>query len=149
MVGDDQADYLLEMKGYAARIGVAEQVIWSGIRTEEDLLAEYFGADLFVMTSAHENFSNATAEAMALGLPVVVSGRCGIARDVRRRHAGRVVPLDGMATAQAIRSIFSEPAVYEQLSENAEEAAIELYRPEEIAGRTMDEFEEVIGYKRR
>lgn len=47
------------------------EVVFTGIKTGEDLAAHYASADLFVFPSKTETFGNVTLEAMASGLPVV------------------------------------------------------------------------------
>ena len=65
-------------------------------------------ADVFVLPSYHENFSLATAEAMAASLPVVVSDQVGIAWEINEAAAGIVVPTDSpTALATAIEHFFS------------------------------------------
>lgn len=58
----------------------------------EDLEAALNAADLFVLPSINENFGNAAAEAVAAGVPVLLTDTCGIAPMIHRR-AGLAVPL--------------------------------------------------------
>ena len=62
-----------ELPRLAARLGVAERVLFVGGVADDDRLADWYrAADLFVLpTTAYEGFGMATAEALASGTPVV------------------------------------------------------------------------------
>jgi glycosyltransferase involved in cell wall biosynthesis len=62
-----------ELPRLAARLGVAERVLFVGRIADDDRLADWYrAADLFVLpTTAYEGFGMATAEALASGTPVV------------------------------------------------------------------------------
>jgi glycosyltransferase involved in cell wall biosynthesis len=57
----------------ASAAGVADRVVFRGRVPDEELLAWYRGADLFISLSAHESFGLAVLEAAAAGVPVVAS----------------------------------------------------------------------------
>ncbi|MHC4597622.1 MAG: glycosyltransferase [Planctomycetota bacterium] len=53
--------------------GAASRVVFTGAVSDEDLVHLYAGADLFVFPSLYEGFGLPVLEAMALGVPVIVS----------------------------------------------------------------------------
>ncbi len=57
-----------------------------------DPVAAYHRAELFVLPSLEDGFGFVTAEAMACGLPVVVTDQCGSAEWVRPGETGWVAP---------------------------------------------------------
>jgi len=67
--GDETENY----KNLAHRLGVAEQVNFLGYVPRENMPILYQNADLFILPSYNEGMSNALLEAMACGLPVLVS----------------------------------------------------------------------------
>ena len=93
-----------ELQQQARKLGVADSIDWVG--HVSDPFPYLRGARLFVMTSRFEGTPNALLEAMACGLPAVVSdaspGPCemiGSGDDA----AGLIVPVeDASATADAI-----------------------------------------------
>jgi glycosyltransferase involved in cell wall biosynthesis len=67
-----------------------------------DPLNAYRDADLLVLPTLHDGFGYVVAEAMACGLPVITTYRCGAAEWVRHRESGWVVPAgsaDSLAAA--------------------------------------------------
>ncbi len=79
----------------------------------EDLL---FAADLFVLPSREEGLSQALLEAMAAGLPVVVSDIPGNRRAVTDGIQGIAVPMDDAAAlAEAIERLLERPNLAMQL----------------------------------
>ncbi|MCD6364721.1 MAG: glycosyltransferase, partial [Planctomycetes bacterium] len=88
VVGDMENRYGLRMKALATELGLDKLVTWSGYQSDAALADRYEQADLFVLTSAHENFSMVVAEAMSAGLPVVVTNQVGLADDVESCNAG-------------------------------------------------------------
>ena len=67
----------------AARLGLAERVIWRGALPQEEVIAAYRAADLFVLASRiapdgdRDGLPNVLLEAGAMELPVVASGTAG------------------------------------------------------------------------
>jgi L-malate glycosyltransferase len=56
---------------YAAQLGLAGAVTFTGHARDETVASAYEAADVLVVTSAHEGFCVPVVEAMAAGLPVV------------------------------------------------------------------------------
>lgn len=67
--GDEMKAYMQ----YAKDKNVSDQIIFSGYVPREKMPEKYQQADVFVLPSYNEGMSNALLEAMACGLPVVVT----------------------------------------------------------------------------
>jgi UDP-glucose:(heptosyl)LPS alpha-1,3-glucosyltransferase len=72
----------------ARRLGQAHRVTFAG--AQEDPRPFYGAADAFVLPTLYDALSNAVLEAMACGLPVITSDRCGAGELVRAHDAGTV-----------------------------------------------------------
>jgi glycosyltransferase involved in cell wall biosynthesis len=73
------------------------------------LLALYRAASAFVLPTRGDCFSIASIEAMAVGLPVVVSGVGGIPEIVRPGRTGHLVPPgDGQRLAEALKALLAD-----------------------------------------
>jgi teichuronic acid biosynthesis glycosyltransferase TuaC len=75
VVGGDGAEGAMEkdLRALAARLEIADRVIFAGSRKSEELAAWYGAADLFVLATAHEGCPNVVLEALACGTPVVAT----------------------------------------------------------------------------
>jgi glycosyltransferase involved in cell wall biosynthesis len=90
IAGPDESDgFLPSLKSLAARLGVAQNVIFTGPLYGEEKWRAYRDADVFILPSENENFGNTAGESAACGTPVIVTDSCGIAPLVR--DAGLVV----------------------------------------------------------
>lgn len=100
-VGGGPADYAEALKQRAAELGLSKQLIW--IDARDDMPAVYSALDVAVSSSSYgEGFSNTIAEAMACGVPCVVTDVGDSARIVGDADAV-VAPGDGEALAAAIQ----------------------------------------------
>lgn len=98
------------LRADASARGLSDHVLWLGER--RDIGDIYAAADIGVLCSHEEGFSNAVLEGMAAGLPMVVTDVGGNAEAVVDGECGLVVaPRDPTALAAALRRLASEPAL--------------------------------------
>ncbi len=94
--GDDRER--LEHK--AARLGVAERVVFAGYAPDGELADHYRLADAFVMPGRGEGFGFVYLEALACGIPVVASKMDGSREAVRGGALGELVDPDDPADVE-------------------------------------------------
>ncbi|MHB1075497.1 glycosyltransferase [Thiobacillus sp.] len=101
-VGEGSADYAEVIKERAVALGLSGRLIWAGAR--DNMPAVFSALDIATSSSFGEGFSNTIAEAMACGVPCVVTDVGDSAFIVG--NAGTVVaPGDGSALAAAIQHL--------------------------------------------
>lgn len=81
-----------QLRELAADLKVSEVVTFKGFVPREHMPQVYHEADLFALPSQHEGMSIALLEAMASGLPVVVTETGGTAELVTQGENGEIVP---------------------------------------------------------
>jgi glycosyltransferase involved in cell wall biosynthesis len=91
IAGDGPREYVSTLK---QRTGGSERIIFAGWVEGEQKEALLREAALFVLPSRHENFGLSVMEAMARGVPVVVSPHVNLAREIEAADAGWVVNRD-------------------------------------------------------
>ncbi len=92
MAGPDQTGWVAALKAIALELGVAERITWPGMLRNEAKWGAFYSAEAFVLPSHQENFGIAVAEALGCGLPVLISDRVNIWREVAAAGAGLVAP---------------------------------------------------------
>ena len=97
------------LEGLARREGVSDRVHFLGSLDHTLLPVVLSAADAMVLPSASEGLANAWVEALACGCPLVVSDAGGVRELLAAPEAGRVVPRDPLAIAEAIRALLSDP----------------------------------------
>jgi UDP-glucose:(heptosyl)LPS alpha-1,3-glucosyltransferase len=124
----------------AARAGLADRVRFVG--AVSDVRPYYAAADAFVLASLYDPQPNAALEAMACGLPVVTTPKCGAAELLAEGESGYVrdaLDVAGMAEAlDALRE--GNPA---RMGEQAR-AAVEPYTPAAMAGEYLALYERLL-----
>ena len=69
-------------------LGLTGSVTWTGLLTGDLKVGRFRAADVFALTSHQENFGIAVAEALACGLPVLMSNQVNIWREIDEDRAG-------------------------------------------------------------
>ncbi|MCX3060961.1 glycosyltransferase [Streptomyces beihaiensis] len=99
VAGPDEGE-LAAVRARIDALGLAAHVECPGPLDAERMTEELRRAHVYVLPSVDEPFPMSVLEAMAVGTPVVVTASNGLARDVDRAGAGRVVSgADGIAPA--------------------------------------------------
>lgn len=80
-----------EFERRATKLGIRQDVIFAGVQVH-GIERYYSAADAFALLSEFETFGMVVLEAMAAGLPVLVSDRMGASDLVRPGEQGFVVP---------------------------------------------------------
>jgi glycosyltransferase involved in cell wall biosynthesis len=101
IAGPDQTGWVARLKALARELGIAERVIWPGMLRGELKWGAFYSAEVFALPSHQENFGIAVAEALGCGLPVLISDKVNIWREVRSHRAGLVAP-DTLAGTQGL-----------------------------------------------
>jgi UDP-glucose:(heptosyl)LPS alpha-1,3-glucosyltransferase len=111
---------------WARAAGLGDRLHWLGPRADVPVL--YAAADLFLLPTRYEPYGMVVTEAMASGLPVVVSAVAGAADHIVPGENGWVVrePDDVDAFAAAIRSILADPAAAAEAGRRARAVTLDL-----------------------
>ena len=83
-----------EAQRQVQELGLSHRVHFAGLLTGMALMQAYADADMHVLISHRENFAMVIAEAMAAGLPVLVTEEVGLAEEVAKAGAGYSVAAD-------------------------------------------------------
>jgi poly(glycerol-phosphate) alpha-glucosyltransferase len=104
IAGPDELGMRAALSAGVARKGMAERVTFAGLLSRVEIRALLARADLLIQPSLSEGLSMSILEALASGVPVLISDACNMP-EVARAGAGRVVAPDRRAVAAALREL--------------------------------------------
>jgi glycosyltransferase involved in cell wall biosynthesis len=141
---------LEELRAHAARLGLADRVIFTGYVPEPEKTDHFNLADLFFFPSAMEGFGLTVAEAMASGLPVVASDRGSIPELVLDGAGGFVCdPARPDGFVQRLLTLLRDPGLRGKFAELNRERAERLFRWERCVDGTRRVYEQAVSDWRR
>ena len=117
-------------------LGLDQRVRFLGLINSEQRLQILAAADLLTLTSLAENFGNAGAEALAAGVPVLITDQCGVAEGVEEAGVGRVIPVDQDALTRALEEMLGDPEELKKMGSRGPEFAASRYAAREVAKST-------------
>jgi glycosyltransferase involved in cell wall biosynthesis len=97
LAGDGDAEYIAYLKACVSRRRADQRVVFTGWLSGAQKTGALQGASLMVLASQQENFGIAVAEAMACGIPVLISEQVNLADEVTAARAGWVSSLEPAA----------------------------------------------------
>ena len=92
IAGPDQIGCQRELEALALNLGVADRITWTGMLKGPLKWGAFAAAEIFVLPSHQENFGIVVAEALSCSLPVILSNRVNIWREIVAYGAGFAGP---------------------------------------------------------
>jgi glycosyltransferase involved in cell wall biosynthesis len=122
LAGPDPTNWIPSLEALAAQLGIGERISWPGLLRDEMKWGAFYAAEAFVLPSHQENFGIAVAEALGCGLPVLISDRINIWREIAAAEAGLVDADTETGTRNVLeRWLDMDDAGRQRMSNNARE----------------------------
>jgi glycosyltransferase involved in cell wall biosynthesis len=134
MAGKGDESFLAALRDQANQLGLQNDVVWVGFLEAEDKRAAFAAAYTYVLPSYSESFGIAIVEAMAHGVPVIVSDQVGIHREIAKNGAGLVVKCDSTELERALFQMLSNPSLRQEMSANSRRM-VAKFSPEVVTTR--------------
>jgi glycosyltransferase involved in cell wall biosynthesis len=109
MAGPDPAGWKTDLVRLAQSLGVSSQIVWHGPVFGPAKWEFFRRADAYIMPTNFENFGIAIVEALACGLPVLISSRAAVAGQVAASGAGFVSPNTVEGTTELLEKWLTAP----------------------------------------
>ena len=90
IAGPDQTGWIPSLQTLAESLGIAHRITWPGMLQGDMKWSAFYAAEVFCLPSHQENFGIVVAEALACGIPVLISNRVNIWREIEHEGAGLV-----------------------------------------------------------
>jgi len=137
MAGPADHAYGHEMQALCSQLGLDDITVWTGMVQGDLKWGVFRASEAFILPSHQENFGIAVAEALACGVPVLISDQVNIWREIKASGAGLVAPDTIEGTEQLIEEWLTTPPERWQAMKriaiecfqskfNIEQAALEL-----------------------
>lgn len=123
VAGTGQPRYLRHVQRMVVDLGLRTHVDFLGHVHDEAKARAFRDADVLVLVSRSENFGFGVAEAMAAGVPVIISENVGLASLVARERCGRVIPVGDVEALRQALLAYADPALRREHGRRAHAAA--------------------------
>jgi len=133
------------LKREAARLGISSHIVFVGKVSHESIAEIYSIADVFVLPSLSESFSNVMLEAMAMQCPSIIT-KVGVASEILEDHKTAVLiePRESEELASKIVELLTDRALANDLGFEARELVRKNYSWESIVKQSLSLYEKAI-----
>jgi len=139
--GGGDKDYVDRVCSLVREHGLEDNVKLLGRVSYEVIRDEMARAAVFSLVSLEENAPMGIEEAMAAGVPVVTSNRCGMPYMVRDGESGFLVsPNDPADIARRLGQLLKNDGLRKSMGAKGREIALDRFHPARVAARTRDVY---------
>jgi len=110
MAGPCHSDLIDKLKAQANQLGIAHRITWPGMLQGDMKWGAFYASEAYVLSSHQENFGIAVAEALGCGLPVLISDKVNIWREIENDGAGIVNPDTLVGTEKTLQQWLAKSA---------------------------------------
>ena len=90
IAGPDQIGWQKKLQTLSKRVGLDGRITFTGLLKADLKWGAYYASEVFMLPSHQENFGIAVVEALGCGLPVLISNKVNIWREIIENRAGLV-----------------------------------------------------------
>ncbi|MBT9609937.1 MAG: glycosyltransferase [Aquabacterium sp.] len=141
MAGPAEHAYGQEMLKLNRELGLADVTTWTGMISGDVKWGAFRASEAFILPSHQENFGIAVAEAMACGVPVLISNQVNIWREIQQSQGGLVEQDTHAGTERLLtRWLATPPEQWAQMRVNARQCFQQRF----LIDRTAESFIEAM-----
>jgi glycosyltransferase involved in cell wall biosynthesis len=144
IAGEGEPSYEQELKALIENSGLGDRTHFTGFVAGETKNLFLQGADLFTLTSHSENFGVAVLEALAVGLPVLLTPGVALSSVVQQYQLGHITELDVLAIAHTLDEYLSRPEIREEMGDRVRQFILENYTWDKIALQMKQVYTDIL-----
>ncbi|AFY37405.1 glycosyl transferase group 1 [[Leptolyngbya] sp. PCC 7376] len=141
--GTGEPEYREELVQLTTDLELTNDVIFPGLITGDDKECLLQGADIFALPSYSENFGIAVAEALVVGLPVVITRGIQISPDIEAAGGGKIIEDTQESLTEALLTLLREPEKRLEIGRKGKAFARETYSWSAIAQQLATEYKKI------
>jgi len=139
IAGPDQIGWQSKLQGLSKKLGINDRITWTGMLTGDLKWGAFYASEVFMLPSHQENFGVAIAEAMACSLPVLITDKVNISREVKADGAGLVEDDDLQGAIKLLEDWLAlPPNEYETMRKNARRCFLKRYEIHQSVKNVVD-----------
>lgn len=115
MAGPAQTGWQADLQKQAKQLGIEQKISWTGMLSGELKWGAFHAAETLLLPSHQENFGIVITEAMACGVPVLISNKVNIWREIAADGAGLVANDDLDGTVELLQKWLAMSAEEKQI----------------------------------
>ena len=143
IAGSDEDGYKSKIKSILKNEDILNKVIFTGMVSGNTKLAVLSRANMFVLPSYSEGFSMAVLEAMACGLPVIITNKCNFP-EIGKYKAGIIIEPNINQLGRELENLISNPNLCKEMGENGRKLVRERFTWDEVADQMINLYEKII-----
>jgi len=144
IAGPDYRGYESTVRALAASLGVERRVVFPGLLSHQLKLGAFVDAELFVLPSYAENFGAVIIEALACGLPVVISDQVNIQQELNAAGVATVVQCGVGSVAEGIATTLDDTAFRARVRVDGPALVRREYTWDAIVPILIERYEQVL-----
>jgi glycosyltransferase involved in cell wall biosynthesis len=145
IAGPDDNGMEGKLQVQAQELGCSNRVHFVGLLEKDEVISALAEVDLLLMPSQiQENFGMSALEALASGVPVLVSPGIPVGKWAQAAGAGRVAQCTSDDFAQTAIEILSQPQMLKAMGKNGRRLAQDRFDTSVIARQTLEQYQAII-----
>ncbi len=146
IAGKGLSNEMKKLVSYATKLGVKDNIVFTGYFPDKKLPKLYQAADIFAFSTFYENLPFAVLEALSTGLPVVTTKVGGIPEMIESGRNGFLVqPSNARELADRVLYYLEHPAAASEMGFLARKTILERFDWRLIVKKVLAVYDEALG----
>jgi glycosyltransferase involved in cell wall biosynthesis len=144
IAGNGDSQYIESLRAQASELDISSDILWTGFLRAAAKASAYAAALVFVLPSHSENFGIAAAQALAAGVPCVLSDRVALSDYLQNNDSALIVPCESAAIADAICELLSKPEMRARLANRGREVAARCFSSRAVGEMLLQCYQSIV-----
>ncbi len=141
IAGPDDEGYGKKLRNLIEQKKVQGHITFVDFVDEKDKLELLGDSEIFCLPSRQENFGIAMIEAMAAGLPVVISDQVNLSHEIKLAGAGLITSLDSKELTSVLLELLNNDQLRTSMIQNGKAFVKENYQWQSVAQKWLETYE--------
>ncbi len=147
LAGPDSEGYQAKVMRDVIQRNLSEKVIFAGTLSGNTKYSAIKNSELFVLPSYSEGFPMAVLEAMACEIPVVISNKTGINREVEEHNAGVIVKTNPTSISDGIIRLITDYDFKIKIAKNGKKMALKYFNIDKVSDMMFAAYKKALCIK--